>query len=80
MDSFYCFSVGYKFRKKLYKFPILKIILPKIVPPLQGDKVTEPLMSELVRYNNSNPLLVGSTGFSRIIQQVRFSRIRNMFI
>ena len=47
---------------------------PEIVPPLQGDEVTEPLVRQLVRDHGRHPLLVRGRGLTLVVQQVRLSR------
>lgn len=49
------------------------LVKPEVGPPLHGDQVTEPLVSELVRYVYGHVLLVSGHAFRFIKQEGCFS-------
>ena len=45
---------------------------PKVAPPLHGDQIPEPLVSQLVGDNRRHSLLINRRRLHRIVQQRRF--------
>lgn len=58
---------------KVLKITCKRFIKPQVAPPETRDKITKPLVGQLVSYYSGHEYLIQNIGMIFIIEQVRFS-------
>lgn len=74
LTSIYIVSSAASARRRFFPLPIFhpaceSLVKPQVIPPFHGDQITEPLMRELMRHDDGDPLLGVGAGFVLRVEQ-----------